>query len=145
MKNPFSSLIIVCHLAGRGEDCVHKVHEFCKNVLKIPDPVLNIGIDRAHRIGRFQRNKTRPIVVKFCDSKSKMTVKNSLKNTNLRNTNFNVKDQFPQEVVDKRRNLIPAMIQARRQGKKAVLVRDKLYMNNKLYTSNHSDQTNNTA
>ena len=51
-----------------------------------------------------------------------MTVKNSLKNTNLRNTNFNVKDQFLQEVVDKRRNLIPAMIQARRQDKKAVLV-----------------------
>ena len=133
MKNRFSSLIIVRHLAAGGwgvggggvEDCVHKVHEFCKNVLKIPDPVLNIGINRAHRIGRFHRNKTRPIVVKFCDSKSKM--KNSLKNTNLRNTNFYVKDQFPREVVGKRRNLIPAMLQARMQGKKAVLVRDKLY------------------
>lgn len=62
-----------------------------------------------------------------------MVVKNALQNINLKNTPFSVFDQFPQIVQERRKELIPVMLEARRNNKKAVLVRDKLYINNKLY------------
>lgn len=42
-------------------------------------------------------------------------------------------DQLPKEVQDHRKSLIPTMLDARRRSKTAVLVRDKLYINNRLY------------
>lgn len=42
-------------------------------------------------------------------------------------------EQFPRCIQDKRRSLIPVIHEARRNGKKANLVVDKLYINNKLY------------
>ena len=60
-------------------------------------------------------------------------MKNSLCNVNLRDSPYNVMEQFPPEVQAKRKLLYPVMMDARKSGKKAVLVRDKLYINNKLY------------
>jgi len=73
------------------------------------------------------------------DTNSKQVVKSALKSVNLRDTNYNVSEQYPQEVKDRRKQLIPIMLQARKEGKAAVLVRDKLYINNKLYSPNPSD------
>jgi len=116
------------------EDCTSKVLQFCNSVLNIQDTKANIRIDRSHRIGKYKSDKIRPIVVKFLDSDSKNIVKHSLKKANLKGTDFNVSEQYPQEIRDRRKELIPVMIQARKDGKKAVLVRDKLYINNALYT-----------
>ena len=117
-----------------NEDCVEKVMDFCENILHIPDPKSKIQLDRAHRVGKYNIRKIRPIVVKFKDTCSKLAVKDSLKQVNLFNTDYNVTEQYPQEVRDRRKELIPVMLQARKAGKKAVLVRDKLYINNDLYT-----------
>lgn len=116
-----------------GEDCIGKIHEFCESVLKITEPTACVKIDRAHRVGNNIPGKQRSIVVKFKDTASKMVVKNALQNINLKNTPFSVFDQFPQIVQERRKELIPVMLEARRNNKKAVLVRDKLYINNKLY------------
>ena len=66
-------------------------------------------------------------------------VKRALQNINLRATSFNVADQFPQEVKEKRKQLIPTMLAARREGKRAVLVRDKLFINGVSYTPEVTD------
>ena len=120
-------------VVSTGEDCVGKIHEFCESVLKIKEPAVCVRIDRAHRVGNNIPGKQRSIVVKFQDTASKMVVKNALQNINLKNTPFSVFDQFPQIVQERRKELIPVMLEARRNNKKAVLVRDKLYINNKLY------------
>lgn len=75
----------------------------------------------------------RSIVVKFKDTASKMVVKSALHDINLKDTPYKVFDQFPQIIQERRKELIPVMVQARKNQKKAVLVRDKLYINNKLY------------
>lgn len=111
-----------------SDDCKEKVFRFCEDVLKIKSPKNCIKIIRAHRIGKFNRSKTRPIVAKF-DENSKPLIKEYLKAVNLRPTPYNVADQYPQEVQQRRKELIPAMQEARRKGKKANLVRDKLFIN----------------
>ena len=120
-------------VVSTGEDCVGKIHEFCESVLKIKETAGCVRIDRAHRVGNNIPGKQRSIVVKFQDTASKMVVKNALQNINLKNTPFSVFDQFPQIVQERRKELIPVMLEARRNNKKAVLVRDKLYINHKLY------------
>ena len=66
------------------ENCEEKVLDFCEKVLKITNPRESISIDRAHRMGGKIANKTRPVVVKFKDTNSKMRVKDALKTANLR-------------------------------------------------------------
>jgi hypothetical protein len=72
-------------------------------------------------------------VVKLKDTESKLVIKSALKHVNLKHSNYNVTEQYPQEVKERRKALIPEMIEARKQGKRAVLVRDKLYINNILF------------
>ncbi|MEW8548740.1 MAG: hypothetical protein AB2693_35000 [Candidatus Thiodiazotropha sp.] len=119
-----------------SEDCAHKIYDFCDNVLKIPRSRECIQIDRAHRVGAPSAGKTRPIVVKFKDTDSKMRVKNSLKHIDLKQSPYAVFDQLPKEVQERRKSLIPTMLDARRRGKTAVLIRDKIYINNRLYKPN---------
>ena len=119
--------------AVASEDCVGKVLDFCEHVLHKSNPREHILIDRAHRMGAFNPNKTRNIVVKFKDTASKMLVKSALQNVNLRGSPYAVFEQFPPVVQECRKALIPEMVKARREGKKAALVRDKLYINNKLF------------
>jgi hypothetical protein len=67
------------------------------------------------------------------DEDSKSLIKSALKGINLRFSPYNVSDQFPPEVKERRKELIPTMLKARREGKRAVLVRDKLIINNVEY------------
>ena len=57
------------------ENCKAKVFEFCKGVLKIPDPESKFDIDVAHRIGKRQVGKIKPIVAKFVRREDKDTIK----------------------------------------------------------------------
>ena len=57
----------------------------------------------------------------------------SLKSAYLKGIPFNVFDQHPQRVQRRREALIPDMVKARSEGKRANLVRDKLFVNNKEY------------
>jgi hypothetical protein len=51
----------------------------------------------------------------------------------LKNTPFGIHQQFPKPIEDKRRKLYPVLKDAKRQGKNAVLVRDKLFINGSQY------------
>jgi hypothetical protein len=48
-------------------------------------------------------------------------------------TPFGIHQQFPKPIEDKRRKLYPVLKDAKRQGKHAVLVRDKLFINGSQY------------
>lgn len=69
---------------------------------------------------------------------SKCVIMYALNHTKLSNTGFNVTERFPAEVKDRRRELIPVMLDARKRGKRAILVRDKMYIDNVLYQPNDS-------
>jgi hypothetical protein len=111
--------------ATDNENCKNKVYDFCKKVLKMKSPEQNIKIVVAHRIGRFVPGKIRPIVARL-EPESKAMIKKALKSVKLKETPYNVSDQFPQEVKDKRKALIPDLVKARQEGKTAFIRRDKL-------------------
>ena len=64
---------------------------------------------------------------------SKVAVKSSLKDANLKATPYGAFDQYPKVVQERRKELIPIMIEARKKGQSAYLARDKLFINNKPY------------
>ena len=88
----------------------------------------NCKNDTAHRIGPPKPNKTRPIVAKFNYYRDKETIKKAA-GEKLTNSKFSVDDQFPKEIQQRRRKMVPILKKAQSEGKDAILVYDKLYIN----------------
>lgn len=110
------------------------IKEFMHSALKLPMITVNtINFHRVHRIGqrRTDDKRPRPIVAKFEHYKHKELLKSKARE--LRGTNFGLNDQFPKEIQERRRKLIPIMKQHRKEGKRANLNVDKLYINGQLY------------
>jgi hypothetical protein len=123
---------------GHGrENCVNIINDFCVTKMGIPD--IRENIERAHRLGKFVVNKTRPIVVKFSSFRVRENIRtNAFK---IKNRNFSVCEQFPREVVQKRKSLIHAMKRALRDNRRAVLKVDKLYIDGRLYVPPDVDES----
>ena len=90
---------------------------------------MDVQIVRAHRMGSRKSNRPRTIVAKFGDSDERWKVLTSTRN--LKDTQFGVSEQFPPEIVQRRRELLPIFKEAKRRGLKASLVVDRLYVNDR--------------
>ncbi|KAH3695133.1 hypothetical protein DPMN_082589 [Dreissena polymorpha] len=93
--------------AGNGtERCIisQPTHQLC-----------NKSFIRVHRIGR-NRSHPRSIGAKLSLVNDRENVRNSSRN--LRETNYYVSEQFPKDVADRRRSLMPAFRKARADGKR---------------------------
>jgi hypothetical protein len=118
-----------------NEDCSAQILEFCETELKITkEEASAIEIDRAHRLGR--RNigvnaRPRPIVCKFHNYATKETIR--MKGHMLKDTRFGVSEQYPREIQESRRLLMPVMHRARANGRTVRLVQDRLYIDGTLY------------
>ncbi|KAK3101461.1 hypothetical protein FSP39_003772 [Pinctada imbricata] len=91
-----------------------------------------VNLERVHRMGRHVAGKHRPIVAKFSSFKQKETVRRAAPRT-LKGKPFGVNEQFPKEITERRKILIPHLKAAKRQQKKAFLKVDKLYINDRLF------------
>jgi hypothetical protein len=108
------------------ENCIAKVYNILENNLQIESATSTILIERAHRIG-----KPRPIVAKFLKFPDKESIKSSSKK--LKGTDLGISDQFPKEIVEKRKVLYPILKKAKDDGHKVKLTKDQLYINGQLY------------
>ncbi|XP_052768003.1 uncharacterized protein LOC128208479 [Mya arenaria] len=115
----------------KDEICEQKILQFIQEKLKIDNATEVIRLQRAHRIGPYQGDKTRPIVAKFSDFPDREKVRRAAKE--LKGTQYGISEQFPKQVVEQRRKLVPIMLQARKDGKEAFIKVDKLFINNHLY------------
>ena len=113
------------------EDCVRKILSFIEEQLDMEAASIHIKLHRAHRMGRFNPTKVRPIVAKFAYYPDRERVRKSA--GKLKNTSYGISQQFPKEIMDKRRKLVPIMKDARAKGKDAYIAVDKLYINGVLY------------
>ena len=116
------------------EDPEATVTEFLKKHLKLPtDVIKDITFHRVHRLGgrRPDARRPRPIVVKFEHYKQKELVRS--RGRELRGTDFSVNDQFPKEILERRRCLFPVRRKFIDGGARAVIAVDKLYVNGQLY------------
>jgi hypothetical protein len=107
-----------------------KLREFMTDKMKIAKDIVDkMGFERVHRIGPKIDGKTRKLVAKFSLFKERELVRKQWKA--LEGTPYYVNEQFPKEVIDKRRKLVPKMKDARREGKTAWIAYDTLYINGK--------------
>ena len=100
---------------GQGrENCVNLIENFCETELGIEG--IGDSIERAHRIGKFNGSaSSRPVVVKFASFRDRERIRMSA--TKLKNTRFSIREQFPREVVERRKVLYPVMKRALQEKK----------------------------
>ncbi|KAM3619221.1 uncharacterized protein V6R79_004722 [Siganus canaliculatus] len=131
---------IVIHGLAEVENETHQKSEellksFLVKELKMkPEDAGAVRFSRVHRLGRTkpdQQRRPRPIVAKVVDSKMKSTVISRGKE--LKGSNYSISDQFPPEIMNRRRLLNPVMAEARKAKKNARLFIDKLYIDGALY------------
>ncbi|XP_053383295.1 uncharacterized protein LOC128549767 [Mercenaria mercenaria] len=105
-----------------------KLRDHLHTVMKVAkETAQGIRFERVHRSPSAPTpGKTRSIVAKFTYFQDRELVRRQYKE--LINTKYNVFEQFPPEVVAKRRRLLPKMKEARRQNKKAWIAYDTLYI-----------------
>ena len=114
-------------------DCQRLVRDFFKNQLKMQN-VENIRAVRCYRLGRppstgtGSRPQLRPrtMRVMFNWLGDRETVWGNRKH--LRGSKFQLSEDFPKEIVDRRKRLTPIMQAARRKGLTAFLTVDKLHI-----------------
>ncbi|KAJ8298562.1 hypothetical protein KUTeg_022622 [Tegillarca granosa] len=82
-----------------------------------------IETERIHRFGRRFGDRPRPIVARFSRFKQRETIRKKARE--LKGTGYGIYEQYPHEIEKARKELA--------WNNKAVLIKDKLYINNKLY------------
>ena len=88
-----------------------------------------MNFERVHRIGQRSDRKCRTIVAKFASFEDREYVRKQWKT--LQGTKFFVTEQFPQEIISKRRRLIPKLKEYKKEGKRAWISYDTLYVEGK--------------
>ena len=117
-----------------GEDCIGIIKNICSTFLDIGD---DISISSAFRLGKKptptlvnkgkqQNRRPRPIVIKFVYRQQRDYVRKNLHK--LKDTPISISEHFPKSIHDKRKLLFPIYKKAKDEGKKATLIRDKLYI-----------------
>ena len=106
-------------------DCSKSLNETMKIAM---DQVNALKFERVHRMGNFSQNSAYPrkLVAKFVYFKDREDVMRHREN--LHDTDYFLHKQFPPEVAARRRAHIPALKSARRQGRRAWLSNDTLYV-----------------
>ncbi|CAG2198592.1 unnamed protein product [Mytilus edulis] len=124
-------------------------YSFDTKTATVLNSLLEVVRDLQHRFEKFEKliekidftdsekrgnRGNRPILAKFISTKDKeIVLKNGFK---LKGTHFGIQEQFPKEIVEKRKILYPMAKQARREKRKVLLVRDKLYIDGNLFKPN---------
>ena len=113
------------------------IRGFLVEKLKMPEDVVReIKFERVHRIGTKQRGSTeaRNIVAKFSSFKDRETVKRQ--RANLKGTNFSVFEQYPREINEKRKKLLPKLREAKNNHQRAWISYDTLYIDGRPFNVN---------
>lgn len=115
-----------------NDDAEKTIRDFMCQQLKLSlESVQDISFSKVHRLGRRDRNKTRPIIARFEHFKQKELVR--ARGKVLKGTNFWMNDQFPTEINDRRRKLTPILREHRIKNHNVFLVVDKLFIDGQLY------------
>ena len=122
------------------ENCVTLIDDFCETQLGLSS--VSDNIERAHRLGGWneERTKPRPVVVKFASYRMREKVRERARR--LAGTSFSIQEQFPKKIQERRKTLIPIMNEAKRNRKSTKLVKDKLYIDGVEYTGLENSREN---
>lgn len=93
--------------------------------------VENVKIENAYRTGKRGVGKKRPIIAIFQSQKERDTVQKS--SFKLKGTSYGIAQQYPKEIVDRRKRLVPVMTRAKQEDKTAFMRYDKLIIDGEEY------------
>lgn len=111
-----------------------KVVQVLKDKMKMPAAeVQRLSIDRAHRIGS-KGDRHRPIVVRFMSTESKSSIFKYVQNLKD-HREISVQEQFPPEVSERRKRLLPLHREAKSENKNVRWAVDKLIIDGKTHTA----------
>ena len=119
----------------------------------VPIDIGSLAFERVRRIGRRTNFKDirsgelprpRPIVVVFERFVDREVIKNAA--PSLKGTRFSIREHFPSEIEERRKDLYPVMRKAlENDANKVKLVKDKLFINNRLYEPSKNDKNSKFA
>lgn len=112
------------------ENTEEKVVEFIKTELAIED---NISFHVVHRLKPKHDRSARSIVAKFEKRKDRNRVLKAAVSKLKNKPQFVVHEQYPIEIIEKRRELVPYLKDAREKGHHAVLKEDKLFIDKRRF------------
>ena len=113
-----------------GDACAEKLVCLFEQNLRIEN-AREIRLDRVHRLGRYGATKHRPIIAKFCYYQDREKIRKSARN--LDGSQYSISQQFPKEILARRKELIPTLKRLKEEGKRAYISVDKLYVDGRLY------------
>ena len=94
------------------EDCENKIYDLLENKLEMD--IENVVIERAHRTGKKNKNRSRPIVAQFSFYKDKMNILKNCKK--LKNTRFSIYEDFSRETAAIRKEKWQEVLANREKG-----------------------------
>lgn len=94
-----------------------------------PNIDMKVDIDEIRRIGNYKKEGKRPILVKLTKDSMRSTILNT---KNLKGTEIWIDEDYPKNIQEERKLLIPQMKEARQRGYKAYIRYNKLIVNNEV-------------
>lgn len=128
---------------GYEENTENVLRDFLNYELGIADSN-NVSFQNVHRLGERQDGKHRSIIARFTSYNDHERVRKAAVDKLKNKHEFSVYQQYPREIYERRKQLIPKLKEFQRQKKKVKLVYDKLYVDGQLYNEFHPHQENYT-
>lgn len=100
-------------------------------------------MDEVRRIGKFNPQKKRPVLIKLTREATRARILKSAKV--LKGTEIWIDEDYPKDVQEERRRLIPRMKEAREKGYRAQLRYNKLIVNGGVYRADEMEKERETA
>ena len=125
--------------ASEGKDAVGTIdvlRDFLHDVLGFRDPKRNMEFQREHRFGKSVRGKRRPILARFLRYQDHETVLRA--RFELKGTEYVILQDFPQEIMKRRRKQMPKLKEAKKRGQKVSFSKsepDKLFIDGKFISA----------
>lgn len=91
----------------------------------------NEDIDEMRRIGRYKINETRPIKVSLIKKDTKTKILRNAKH--LKGTDIWIDEDYPKQIQEERKALLPQLKEARAKGHRAVMKYNRLIIDGEIY------------
>lgn len=108
--------------------------DFLENDLGMDKPAEKIDLQRVHRLGKPVAGKIRPIIARFLRYPDREKVLRASFGLN-RASEIKVLEDFPKEIIERRRKQMPKLKEAKKKGLKVAFSKaepDKLFINGKV-------------
>lgn len=135
---------IILHNVSETEDSEKNLKEIVTSIIT-NDFDTNISgdeIEYLYRLGKQLENKEtskpRPLLIAFFS----YATKTAIMQKKFKCKTYGISEDFPREVTDARRKLLPTLEKLRNEGKRATLRVDKLFVDGKLWEGEKPHQEN---